>query len=131
MSLIKCKECGREVSSAAENCPHCGYPIRANSNDIVRIKIDNDPTCPGYHITIKEVGSGRILATVASGSVAEIKTNKPLTISFSGMSGIPMLTTTVSPENGGKYHATWGAGLFTSRIASCTRVDYIDSSTYY
>lgn len=25
MSLIKCKECGREISGTAENCPHCGY----------------------------------------------------------------------------------------------------------
>ena len=22
--LIKCKECGRQVSSSAESCPHCG-----------------------------------------------------------------------------------------------------------
>lgn len=25
MALIKCNECGRELSSTAENCPHCGY----------------------------------------------------------------------------------------------------------
>lgn len=27
MSLIKCPECGKEVSSLAENCPGCGYPL--------------------------------------------------------------------------------------------------------
>lgn len=27
MALIKCPECGREVSSKASMCPHCGYPI--------------------------------------------------------------------------------------------------------
>lgn len=27
MSLIKCPECGREISSLAVNCPNCGYPI--------------------------------------------------------------------------------------------------------
>lgn len=27
MSLIKCTECGREISNQAEKCPHCGYPI--------------------------------------------------------------------------------------------------------
>lgn len=28
MALIKCPECGKEVSTAAEACPHCGYPIK-------------------------------------------------------------------------------------------------------
>ena len=27
MALIKCPECGRDVSTSAEACPHCGYPI--------------------------------------------------------------------------------------------------------
>lgn len=27
MALIKCPECGKEVSSAAESCPNCGHPI--------------------------------------------------------------------------------------------------------
>lgn len=27
MALIDCPECGRQVSSAAEACPQCGYPI--------------------------------------------------------------------------------------------------------
>lgn len=25
MALIKCEECGREISSTAEKCPYCGY----------------------------------------------------------------------------------------------------------
>ncbi len=28
MSLIKCPECGKEVSDSAEMCPNCGYPIK-------------------------------------------------------------------------------------------------------
>lgn len=27
MALIKCSECGREVSSNAAKCPNCGNPI--------------------------------------------------------------------------------------------------------
>ena len=27
MSLIKCKECGKEISSLAKACPHCGCPV--------------------------------------------------------------------------------------------------------
>lgn len=28
MALIKCRECGREVSDLALSCPQCGYPLR-------------------------------------------------------------------------------------------------------
>ena len=27
MALIKCPECGKEVSTLADKCPHCGYPM--------------------------------------------------------------------------------------------------------
>ena len=27
MALIKCPECGKEVSTAAKICPHCGFPM--------------------------------------------------------------------------------------------------------
>ena len=26
--LIKCPECGREISDNAEVCPNCGYPVK-------------------------------------------------------------------------------------------------------
>ena len=29
MSLIKCKECGKEISDLAASCPHCGAPLKA------------------------------------------------------------------------------------------------------
>lgn len=31
MSLIKCPECGKEISDKATICPNCGYPI-TNTN---------------------------------------------------------------------------------------------------
>src|SRR5215471_13464541 len=27
MALINCPECGKQVSTAAATCPHCGYPV--------------------------------------------------------------------------------------------------------
>jgi len=27
MSLVNCKECGKEVSDKAINCPHCGFKM--------------------------------------------------------------------------------------------------------
>lgn len=38
MALIKCHECGREISDAAVACPHCGYPISREDNP------SNNPT---------------------------------------------------------------------------------------
>ncbi len=28
MALIKCRECGKEISGQAHTCPNCGNPIR-------------------------------------------------------------------------------------------------------
>ncbi len=28
MALIKCQECEANISNQAENCPHCGFPIK-------------------------------------------------------------------------------------------------------
>lgn len=32
MALIKCPECGKDVSDKAEVCIHCGYPLKAETN---------------------------------------------------------------------------------------------------
>lgn len=32
MALIKCKECGKEISDTATKCPNCGYKIKENIN---------------------------------------------------------------------------------------------------
>lgn len=31
MSLIKCPECGKEISDKSANCIHCGFPLRDNN----------------------------------------------------------------------------------------------------
>jgi len=35
MSLVKCSECGKEVSEQAKTCPNCGNPIKPNITDSV------------------------------------------------------------------------------------------------
>ena len=44
MALIKCEECGKEISSSAKICPNCGY------------KNDNK-TCPECGIVVKQSDS--------------------------------------------------------------------------
>ena len=31
MALIKCRECGKELSATALVCPHCGFPNKRKS----------------------------------------------------------------------------------------------------
>ena len=40
MGLIKCSECGHEISSLAETCPNCGAPVSNNYYD-ESIKTEN------------------------------------------------------------------------------------------
>ena len=37
MTLIKCLECGRQVSDQAAACPECGYPIRKTEYKFVTV----------------------------------------------------------------------------------------------
>jgi rubrerythrin len=32
MALVKCRECGREISSQADKCPHCGAPAKKKTS---------------------------------------------------------------------------------------------------
>ncbi len=36
MALIKCPECGKEISSSADKCIYCGYPLVKEINENVR-----------------------------------------------------------------------------------------------
>lgn len=33
MALMKCPECGREISDQSETCIHCGYPLKKESKE--------------------------------------------------------------------------------------------------
>lgn len=46
MALIKCPECGKEISDKAGKCPHCGYPIeehlkRERQKELYKIKLNS------------------------------------------------------------------------------------------
>jgi len=39
MSLIACKECGKDISSEAQNCPHCGIKIKRKGSGCITVVI--------------------------------------------------------------------------------------------
>ena len=41
MALIKCPECGKQMSDMAGSCPHCGYTKNINQNNRKKIKSNN------------------------------------------------------------------------------------------
>jgi hypothetical protein len=57
MALVKCSECGKEISSNAVSCPNCGNPMRAQNRDV-----QGGTLCPScqMHVTpvVTSVGGG-------------------------------------------------------------------------
>lgn len=41
MALIKCPECGKDVSSYAEQCIHCGFPLNCAKSDFANLYDDS------------------------------------------------------------------------------------------
>ena len=39
MALIKCSECGKEISDTSKICPNCGIEIKNNLNETNELKI--------------------------------------------------------------------------------------------
>lgn len=55
MALIKCKECGKEISSDAKSCPHCGKP---NQEAAITAKITKKITRKISPLQIGIIGTG-------------------------------------------------------------------------
>jgi len=60
MALIKCKECGHEVSDKASTCPNCGCPIEKGfvCKECGNPISTTDAICPNCGCPIKENNSG-------------------------------------------------------------------------
>ena len=39
MALIKCPECGKEISNNAKNCPNCGYKLKNKNSKLLLIVV--------------------------------------------------------------------------------------------
>ncbi len=53
MPLIKCPECGREVSTAAKACPNCGFPVAEQAASAAASTASASPTVPTEAPTIE------------------------------------------------------------------------------
>lgn len=78
MALIKCPECGRQVSDMASSCPQCGCPI-GNMPTTIKVRALSDDKKVKYMIFLS---GGRELARVPIGAVATINITKPTRITI-------------------------------------------------
>lgn len=116
MALIKCPECGREVSSMAKACPNCGCPIATLEEEkkggTVKIKIGNvQPNLRGidakyvaakveYFIT----NGAKVYWSGKQNMVAAFHIDKPTPISIK-TSITTLFTTTVYPNKKYEFFA--------------------------
>lgn len=80
MALIKCPECGREISDKADSCPNCGVPI-ASKNENVMIRF---PVCKDQLLNNKcyvyDKKTKKILASGKQGETVMFACKKPTNI---------------------------------------------------
>ena len=60
MALIKCPECGNQISDKATSCPHCGYPIASTKDNEINNNIRSFTVAyrggPGYRLPVNIIG---------------------------------------------------------------------------
>ena len=82
MALIKCPECGKEVSDKAQACINCGYPLADISPaGTVSIAINSPAIVKMY---IFDMENREILWTGRTGEVARFEVEKETEISIVG-----------------------------------------------
>ena len=92
MALIKCPECGREVSDRAQACPQCGCPIAAVpvstpqlQSRAVSVSFPDTPTLMKMKCKVWD-STGNVIAECREGGVATFSCNETMTIKV----GVPM-----------------------------------------
>ena len=73
MALIKCPECGKQISDKAPACIHCGYPLNESSTTTI-----NSKTLDSFTVTIpsnvpNKLAAIKIVREITNLSLAEAK----------------------------------------------------------
>lgn len=132
MALIKCPECGKEVSDKAKACGNCGCPVEDSlpSGD-VKIKISSLPAVPLFSAKQKASitsADGKVIWEGKVGEVAEIyfEGETEITVKYhTSMSNFGgKCKGTIKPSKSKKYAVITKAGV--SRMV-LQAVDVIDA----
>ena len=132
MALIKCPECGKEVSDKAKMCPNCGFEVaEALSPAKTQIRIGFLDGRKQMCVVVDVRNGNKLISRASSGDVVELDISHDTEIAFyehwqymrleQGRSSKPMFTTTVKPKK--KYQAIWAEVMLSSKIIACSEVD--------
>ncbi len=131
MAMIKCPECGHDVSDKAASCPNCGYGVAANRPDgtvSIKMTVISQTVTARQKVTVS--AGGRVLWEGQTGQIAEIYFERATHVHVKYHTG---LTTwgaecegEIDPAKGKKYAIQPMRGMFKAGMC-LQRVDYIDS----
>ena len=128
MALIKCPECGREVSDRAGVCPNCAFPLNSLRTDgVVSIKTPNNLLGTVY---IVEVDTRKVLWSGKPGQMAKFEIAKPIEIGIAW--GVRSADSKFFPgataqvQAGRKHEMALNAGFWGTKVC-ISEVDVFDS----
>lgn len=123
MALIKCPECGKEVSSSAKNCPNCGCPIEGRNEAVIRL----DSLRVGQ--IAKVYVDGLQITETSSGSIVTIPVpNGRCNVVFETGGVLAKRSPVFTVEGGKKYQAVWETLQTIKAIVALNEVDQFSAS---
>ena len=133
MAMIKCPECGKDVSDKAKSCPHCGCPIESLSpSGTVKIKVSvlKAPTGLNGNQTVSIFSNNNVIWEGNSGEVAELffegATNIKVKYHMSLMHYGGECSGIVDPAKSKKYNVSARQGIMSTKLV-LQPVDVFDS----
>lgn len=78
MALITCPECGKEISSSAQQCPHCGFSLQSSNTVTVLGYTETFAANPAVSIYQGET----LMGTVERNEKVEISVSAPTELTF-------------------------------------------------
>lgn len=124
MALIKCEECGKEVSDKAPSCIHCGCPIVSTSKQgVIKLKVGS---LSGAVTRISLVDTdGEELALVHENTLTTIEIDKEMDIYAQRLGHKDSNVVTVYPHKVNKLQLS-STGFFNTQLV-LNEIDVIDS----
>lgn len=133
MAMIKCPECGNQISDKAKVCIHCGCPIEELApSGIVKIKVSvlKSPTGFNGNQDVSILAGDKTLWEGKSGEVAELYFDGPTNITvkyhLSLMHYGGECSGTIDPAKSKKYNVSARQGFMSTKLV-LQQVDVFDA----
>lgn len=120
MALIKCPECGKDVSDKAESCPNCGFPIESSSGK-VKIILPVFRREENQKVTISKTGNvGNFIWEGVAGDVAEVYLEGAIDLTIIYHSFIPYFryecSGVIDPSQSKRYTLSLHIGFISNKL---------------